>query len=132
MQNGKEVSSYINDGKVIGDTAFVGAYTGTVVDFTKELAFENTITIRTNEQVEDLSALKNQYIYVNTDENVKSNGAYRIESAYMEGDNVVLNLGNCSLIERYQDDYNRDAGYVYAISVGKSFKLPISKFTKCS
>ena len=44
--DGQPVYMYVNDGDVIDDNkGLIGACTGTVKDFTRELALENTITV---------------------------------------------------------------------------------------
>lgn len=143
--DGKGVHSYINDGTLIGEIASIGAYTGTVVDFTKEFVMDNYITIKPDQTIDDLSVLENQYIYVDNKgakwngsyefkevtqdgEGIvldKCNGSYRIKKARQEGENIVLDLGNCSLIEAYKDDYDLDAGFVYTIAEGQKFIIPI-------
>ncbi len=123
-ENGQNIYCYVNDGSTIGATTGTGTYTGTVVDFTKDLAFENSITIRLNETISDASIFENQYVYV--DNATANNGAFRILSAEVSGDNVVLQLGNASVIERYADDYNTSAGYIYTIEEGQSLTIPVS------
>ena len=122
---GNNVYSYVNDGTIIGNQTSIGAYTGTVVDFTKELVLDDYIIIKPDQTIEDLSSLENQYIYVDNGDS-KCNGSYRIISAEQQGENISLYLGNCSLIEGYIDDYNLDAGYVYTIADGQNFRIPVS------
>jgi hypothetical protein len=122
---GNNIFSYANDGTIIGDQTSVGAYTGTVVDFTKELVMDDYIVIKADQEVEDLSVFENQYIYVENP-NSKCNGAFRILSAEQQGEYISLYLGNCSLIEGCIDDYNLDAGFIYTIEEGQSFRIPLS------
>jgi len=122
--NRKNVFSYVNDGTCIGNKKAVGAYTGTVVDFTKELVMDNYIIIKAEQDITDLSALCNQYIYV--DNCAKCNGAYRIERAERKDEGIALYLGNCSLIEGYADKNNLKAGYRYTIEEGQAFRIPVS------
>ena len=123
-ETGKLLHSYIHDGTRIGAKASIGAYTGTVIDFTRELTADNRITIQLDRLPEDLSQLEGRYIYV--ENNARCNGAYRILQAKQMGEHVELLLGNCSLIERYVDDYNLSAGFVYTIEPGQSFRIPVS------
>ncbi len=123
---GNNIYSYVNDGTVIGDQTSSEGYTGTVVDFTKELAFENSITIALNEEIEDVTALNNQYIYINNNKQNGVNGVYRIVTAEQDGDNIVLHLGNASTVEGFIDQYDLDGGYVYAITEGQDFRIPVS------
>ena len=122
---GNYVSSYVNDGSIIGDKTYVGTYTGTVVDFTKEYVMDDYIIIKTDQEVEDASIFNDKYIYVDND-GAKCNGAYRILSAEKQGENIALYLGNCSLIERYADDYDLEAGFIYTIADGQDFYIPVS------
>ena len=121
--DGNNVFSYVNDGTRIGDKTSIGAYTGTVVDFTKELVMDDYIIIKTEQDIADLSALNGRYIYV--DNCAKCNGSYRIESAERKGEYIALYLGNCSLIEGYVDAENLDAGFAYTIQEGQSFRIPV-------
>lgn len=122
---GNNIYSYVNDGTIIGNVTGIGAYTGTVVDFTKEYVMDDYIIIKTDQPVEDPSVFADKYIYIDN-KGAKCNGAYRILSAEMKGDNIELYLGNCSLIDRYEDDYNLDAGFVYTIAEGQSFYIPMT------
>ena len=71
-----------------------------------------------------LSVLTKQYIYVDNDS--EETGAYRILSAEQQGENVLLHLGNASTIDKYIDDHNLEAGYVYTIAEGQTFRIPVS------
>lgn len=121
--NGNNVYSYVNDGTKIGDMLSVGAYTGTVVDFTKELVVDNQITVLVDQPVEDVSVFANQYIYM--EGKSKRNAVYRILGAKKDGAHIVLDLGNCSVIDRYKDAENLDAGYLYTIEEGQPFRIPV-------
>lgn len=116
--------SYIHDGDVIGDSVGVGAYTGTVVDFTRELTAENSITVQVNETVQDAAALKDKYIYI--DSPSERNTVYRIASAEKHETYVTLQLGNTTLIERFADKQDLGAGYLYTIAPGQTFRIPLS------
>ena len=123
-ENGKPVFSYVNDGTLIGTETSVGAYTGSIVDFTKTLAADNHIVVAFDRMPEDLSTLAGRYIYVEND--ARCNGSYRILHARQAGEYVALSLGNCSLIESYINDYDLDAGFVYTIAQGQKFRIPVS------
>ncbi len=125
--SGNNIYTYVNDGSVIGTTTGRGTYTGTVVDFTKDLAFENEITIHLNEPISDVSVFENQYIYV--DNTAESNGAFKILDATVSGNNVVLHLGNSSLVKSYANDNDTNAGYKYTIEEGQSFTIPVTLTT---
>ena len=121
---GNNTFSYVNDGTLIGNVSTLDAYTGTVVDFTKEYVLDDYIIIKTDQEVEDASIFNNQYIYINN--SAKCNGVYRILSAEKQGENISLYLGNCSLVDGYKDTYNPEAGYIYTIADGQTFSIPVS------
>ncbi len=117
---------YLNDGTRIADATNEGvaAVTGTVTDFTKELAVENTITIQANEAV-DPADLAGKYIYIENDGTY--NAAYRIISA-SEGGNgsIILDIGDVTPIRGYVDSNDFNQGFVYDITEGKAFQIPLS------
>lgn len=123
-ENANHVRSFVNDGTKIGNLTSVGAYTGKVVDFTKELTTDNQITICPDQQIEDVSCLEKQYIYM--DSKSKRNAVYRILGARKDGGNIVLDLGNTSVIDCFKDTNNMDAGYLYTIEEGQCFRIPVS------
>jgi hypothetical protein len=74
--------------------------------------------------VEDVSTLKNQYIYM--DSKSKRNAVYRILDAKKDGEKIVLDIGNCSVIDSLKDPAQIDAGYLYTIEEGQPFRIPVS------
>lgn len=117
---------YLNDGTQIGKAVNPGApaVTGTVVDFTKELAVENEIIVAAEQDVA-ADKLAGQYIYIDNDG--IHNAAYRIESASIRPDgNWVLHIGDLSPVRCYADAYDFAKGYIYDITEGKSFRIPLS------
>jgi hypothetical protein len=126
--DGQPVYMYVNDGDVIDDNkGLIGACTGTVKDFTRELALENTITV-TPEQKIDPAVLENRYIYVENDG--VQNGAYRIERAEEspKGD-IILHIGQVSPVRSYKDPKDFDKGYIYNIETGQRFRIPLPNIT---
>ena len=121
--NGDKEFVYVNDGDMFGETTGIAAYTGTVVDFTKELAFENEIEVRFGQNV-DIDAMVGRYVYV--ENAAKPNSVYRIQSAVQKDENVVLQLGNTTLIAEMVDRYHPEAGFVYAIKEGGKVRIPLS------
>ncbi|MCL2299809.1 MAG: heparinase II/III-family protein [Firmicutes bacterium] len=109
--------SYMNDAQ---------AYTGKVVDFTKELSLGNSITVKLDRAV-DLKALAGQHIYIDNDG--KQNGVYKIESARGGNDgSMTLDIGRVSLIRGLKDkgDLNK---FVYNIKAGQAFRIPMPQVT---
>jgi len=120
---GENVYSYVNDGTLIGETAGNAAYTGKVLDFTRDLRDENTVTVNLDGTY-NIDAIPGNYIYINNDG--VQNGVYEIVSAKREGDKVVLGIGDVSVIRGYKDKHNLSAGFIYNIAVGNTFRIPLS------
>ena len=122
-ENGASIYSYVNDGDIIGDIATTARVSGKVVDFEKELKTENYITVELNNEVDAMS-LAGRYIYV--DNSGKSNGAYKIERAEVDGRNAILDIGDVTLINEYRDPSNLNLGYIYNIAENDKFVIPLS------
>ncbi|MBQ7118801.1 MAG: S-layer homology domain-containing protein [Oscillospiraceae bacterium] len=119
----ENIYAYVNDGDIIGENQGVAAYKGTVIDFTEELSFDNSINVKFDGDV-DLSELEDKYIYV--ENSGSQNGAYKIVGAEQNGENVSLNIGDISLISAFKNTADFSQGYVYNIQKGQSFTIPLS------
>lgn len=126
--SGRCMYAYINDGDILADAFMpentMKAYEGTVVDFTKDFVAENSITVKFNQMPTDLEKLIGSYVYV--DATSIRNTAYRILGAEVSNENVILHLGNTTVIEGLADKYDVTKGYVYAIKEGQKIRIPIS------
>ena len=129
-QNGTLTYAYGNEVSMIEDSRTgeqvidaLSKVTGEVLDFTKGLQNNYSMTVRVNEQIA-AEELEGRYIYVNNDGT--ENGAYRIYGAEVNGDTVVLDLNTQTLVREYVDRSNIDLGYVYNIEAGQTFTLPLS------
>ncbi len=121
VKEGKNVYSYVNDGTKVGDLTAQAAYNGSIVDFTKENAFENTITVTFDEAEVDTEDLIGRFMYVN--HGGDGNATYEILDVTKDGDNYILDIGDITLIDKLDDDGN----YVYKIAAGNTFRIPLSK-----
>jgi len=119
---GENVYAYVNDGTLIGETAGDAAYSGKVVGYTRELSNDNKITVRFNGAV-NTDILAGKYIYIDNDD--VQNGVYKIISASQTGDNIVLDIGDVSVIRSYKDKNDLAKGFVYNIEVGNAFEIPL-------
>lgn len=130
-EKGNCVYAYVNDGDILADavkpTEVTAAYTGSVLDFTKDFVFENSITVKLDQKKVDLDALKGRFVYV--DSTSKRNTVYQIKAAEAVEDKVILHLGNTSLIGGFVDKFDFGKGYHYAISEGDCVRIPLS-YTK--
>ena len=120
---GENTYSYVNDGTLIGETSGESAYTGKVLDFTRDLRSDNTITVALDGAY-NIDILPGKYIYVDNDG--EQNGVYEIVSAKREGEKVVLGLGDVSVIRGYKDSSNLALGFVYNIAEGNTFRIPLA------
>ncbi|MBQ7120221.1 MAG: S-layer homology domain-containing protein [Oscillospiraceae bacterium] len=118
------VYSYVNDGSVIGEnTDLCEAYTGSVSDFTKELAFENSIVLSSKDNI-DASILSGKFVYVENDG--VNNAVYKIEDAELVEGGVKLDIGAVTTIRSFKDANDTSKGYVYNIAKGQRASIPIS------
>ena len=124
IQNGENVYTYLNDGDVLGTHKATAAITGEVVDFSRDLSLDNYITVKADGAV-DAGTLSGKMIVVDND--MVKNGAYYIESAEeLENGDIKLDIGTVSTIRKYKDANDFDAGFVYNINPGQSFKIATS------
>ncbi len=122
---------YVHDGNIIGDEVeSKGTLTGKVEGFERKLEFKNYIDI--SAEIEDTDALAGEYIFVENDGT--QNAVYKIESAkvldehsYGEGKKIIrLDIGRTTLIRGHQNASNPELGYIYNISPGQTFRIPVS------
>ncbi|MBQ2743710.1 MAG: S-layer homology domain-containing protein, partial [Oscillospiraceae bacterium] len=118
-----EVLSFVDDAEA---EDALPAYTGTLKAYTEDLSLENSIVYTPSEgQTVDTEVLSGKYVYIEND-GVQS-GAYKIESASenAEGD-IVLDIGEVSVVRGYLDPLNSALGYEYNISEGQSLRIPLN------
>ncbi|MBE6912665.1 MAG: hypothetical protein E7473_09085 [Ruminococcaceae bacterium] len=121
VENGVNVYSYLNDGDILGEHTSEAAITGEVVDFSRDLSLDNYITVKPDNDV-DASLFAGKMIVVDND--MVKNGAYFVESAEKLSDgNIRLDIGTVTAIRRYKDANDFDAGFIYNINPGQSFKI---------
>ena len=126
LYEGEVVYRYLNDGDILGTEvpAAEKEYAGTVVDFTRDLAFDNFITVSVDGDPSP-AILAGKHIYVENDG--VFNAVYQIEAARaLKDGSVELALGNCTLIRKLQDPDDISAGYIYNIAEGQRFRIPLS------
>ena len=99
---------------------------GRVIDFTREMRMENHLLVEAEGISRHAGELPGRWVYVENDN--WRNGAYEIVAVEPEGgDRAKLHLGNTTLIRRFRDPENFDAGYVYNLDEGAAFYIPLSK-----
>ncbi len=125
---GANIYSYVHDGDIIGEeTNVTSAVTGVLKSFTKELSEKNELVIIPREKPAEkiIADLTGRYVFVDNGVDVRS-GAWRIEDAYMRGDDLVLDVGRVTAVRQYVDMYDTEKGYVYTITPGQSVRIPLS------
>ena len=128
MENGVITYRYANDSDIIADRYNLPAnLVGVICDFTHSHAARNTIDVSFAGDISDatVSALKGKYIYIDNGRTARS-GTYRILNAYRSADTVTLDIGRITLIRKFRDAKKPELGYIYNISKGQSFRIPLS------
>jgi len=126
--NGEVIYRYVCNGDIISEETGVPArLSGTVAGFSENLTRTNYIDVN----IDAISAdeLTDRYIYIQNDG--VENGVYRIESASdnaegLEEGQMRLYTGDVTPIRAYRDNENLDAGYIYNITTGQEFTIPLS------
>ena len=123
---GRQMYRYVSGGDIIVDsTGTTGVYKGTVTGYSKELTLlDNYIDIDLTMSQEELDTLAGRYIYVENGSTL--NAVYKIEYATAIDGGVRLNLGTDSVIRSLRDITDPDGGYIYNISRGQRFEIPMS------
>ncbi|MEA4832234.1 MAG: heparinase II/III family protein [Oscillospiraceae bacterium] len=123
---GTESVVYTNMAKINADTSPL-KITGTVRAFTKELSFDNSITVSLNSDI-DPAKLSGKYICIGNDS--IRNSSYKILSAKRvqdeNGANYILDIGDITLIRQYNDLKDLSKGFYYDISAGRTAWIPLS------
>ena len=103
-----------------------GSITGTVVDYSRELAEESLITLSLSTPVPPGYNLVGKYVYVENDG--QRNAAYEIM-----GVNAVSAPGSLTIrvrgstVRSYLDDANPASGYAYDLAKGAGARIPIAR-----
>ena len=131
FQNGRMIYSYANDAEhfeIDGQETIDKKlrYTGTVTGFTKELAFDNHITVTLEDEAADLSELIGAYIYIDNDR--IRNASYEIKGITKNKDaSYTICIGDVTTIRGFADHNDLSKGYLYDISEGASFYIALSR-----
>ena len=142
--DGVNTYKYICDGDILGEagSSEIGiktAVTGRIIDFTKELAFDNYITIKLDDVNDAAYAdeLVGRYMFIENDGLL--NASYRIGGVTVNGDEMQLYLsnklerdgaeydfGSPTLIRTLVDKYDLEGGYVYNVAKRQNVVIPLS------
>jgi len=118
--------AWLHDGTTLTDSidGVLPAVTGRITDFTRELAGENTIRITPDQRDIAPAALAGKCIRVENDG--ERSAVYRILNASRaENGDLLLNIGDITLIRGYRDRFHPEQGYLYDITPGSPFRIPL-------
>ncbi|MBE6913284.1 MAG: hypothetical protein E7473_12255 [Ruminococcaceae bacterium] len=129
---GENIYTYVNDGDVIGSSTeklegASGRINVVVQSFTDVPAEKNEIVITPASPLsdEEIKNLAGKNIHIDNGALVRS-GTFKIENAYPEGENVVLDVGRISPVRKYKDACAPESGYECMIKTGQSAYIPLS------
>ena len=120
------VYAYGNEATQVADAvqSTVPVVTGKVLDFTEGLSLDGyTITVSVEQPVTE-EDFEGRCIYVENDR--QRNAVYQIVDAEVNGDTVVLDIGHETLVRRYLDGSDLEAGFIHNIAVGAGYTIPLS------
>lgn len=130
MKNNEMVFKYENDGRFHHSEFTQTCITGRVVNFTQELSFSNFIVVEVDTNGTDSAGMKSEgwighHIYVDNDG--ERNAAYLIHQVKpLSEAQYQLDIGEASIVREYKDSSELSKGYVYDLSIGDSFRIPLS------
>ena len=124
---------YVNDGEIIGNESksvenLYSEITGTIVDFQKELSFDNWVEIELDQEFFEIEESAFADRLMNIDNPTKlGNSSFIVKKATMQRPSrVLLDLGEVTLIDSFVDPDNESAGYSYDAAVGSKISIPMS------
>ncbi len=131
-QENNNIYTFISDGEKIGDGTngienLDAALSGTVVDFQRELSFDNWVEVEFDREVTEIEANAIKDRLINFEYYGPANASFVVKSVTMTSPTRgILNLGGITLINSYIDSKNTDLGYNYDVAVGRTFEIPMS------
>ncbi len=129
MKNGADIYKYICDGDILNEAVpQKKAINARVTYFTESSEFENEIHIKPLDpvSVDEIESLQGRYVYVENG-NVR-NAVYKIEGAKSNGNEIILDIGDCTLITGQIDPNAEDkvGNYKYNIAKRADCVIPLS------
>ena len=131
--NGANVYSYVNDGEMIGNDDkkvenLTPEITGTIVDFQKELSFDNWVEVELNREISQVEAedLSDRLMNIENPEKL-GNSSFIVKKATMKSPTrVLLDLGEITLIDGFLNPEDESQGYSYDAAVDRKITIPMS------
>ncbi|MBQ3054853.1 MAG: Ig-like domain-containing protein, partial [Oscillospiraceae bacterium] len=121
-RDGEAIYRYLHDGTMLDSMYGEDAVTGTIESLTDTIAFDNYITIRTEQNI-DPNELAGKTIYVNKTTNNNQNGAYGIVGAVKNPNGTyTLDIGDITLVATKSGN-----SYTTNIKPGETFRIPLTE-----
>ncbi|MBQ9984866.1 MAG: Ig-like domain-containing protein, partial [Oscillospiraceae bacterium] len=130
--DGANIYKYVNDGDMIGNdisklSELDAAIGGVIVDFQKELEFDNWIDVEFDREISEQEATELCGRMLVAERDGKGNASYIIRGVRLDGSKKArISLGNITAIDNYIDKTDISLGYEYDIAEGRVFEIPMS------
>ena len=124
-KNGQVISTYGLDAEQVGNITGTAAYTGKVVDFTRELSTENYITIKFDDAIAPNNVI-GRMIDIENGRSENGNVIIKGMTANLGNNTYKFDIGDASLVTSTVDLENLDAGYIYNAAVGNNVRIPLT------
>jgi hypothetical protein len=129
-RNGEPAYAYVHEGTFIGSgerpliRTGQGAVRGIVLDFTRELQFDNRLIVQVEGPETRETDWTGSMIYVVNDR--VRNAVYAIKAVKRLGERTyALDIGESTLIRGYADSRDFSKGYTYDVAAGQRFTIPL-------
>ncbi|WP_255171429.1 heparinase II/III domain-containing protein [Natrononativus amylolyticus] len=148
VEGGEPEFAYVQDGRLlqpVGGRPLIqrpyGRFTGTINDFTREMAHENELEVSLEGHHDDAAAIGDEpsvtadFVFVDVDEPFDQpdtharNGAYPVEAIESAGGNrVTVDVGDRTFIKAFTDpDELEDGGYEYIVGENDGVVIPVAE-----
>jgi hypothetical protein len=113
-------------GRTLVDRTSRDVLAGDVVDFTRELARSNQITVEVSDgrSTGEFEAAVGRHVFIDAADSEGWNGVYAVEGISVEGNRVHLDVGDATTVRRYRDAGSPEDGYEYVVSTGSAARVP--------
>lgn len=100
---------------------------GVVVDFTRDLASSNQITLKLSEELPQMRVEEavGNHVFVDVQDEEGWNGVYAVDGVSIDGTHLELDIDDATTVRQYWDAENLEAGFEYVISTGSTARVPM-------
>lgn len=133
---GRPLTGFVSDGSLLRVDGIdlikkeLSCVKGRLFDFTKDLSFENYLTVSFETEGFDISMLTGRYLYIENDK--KRNAVYLIKAVKEAEDGTfILDIGDASMVRGFANVNDFSEGYIYDVSSGAAITVPLEWTWKC-